>query len=91
MTNDTQGQVDTAYHEAGHAVMGRVLGLTCGRASIVPNQRQRTAGYSMANVERSIEDWNARGRLKRQVYMYRARIMMLQARREAEIASKLRP
>ena len=44
----------------------------------------------MANVERSIEDWNARGRLKRQVSMYRARIMMLQARREAEIASKLR-
>jgi hypothetical protein len=25
----------TAYHEASHVVIGRVLGLACGRASIV--------------------------------------------------------
>jgi len=27
---------DTAYHEAGHAVIGRVLRLACGYASIKP-------------------------------------------------------
>lgn len=26
-----------AYHEAGHAVIGRVLGLDCGEATIKPN------------------------------------------------------
>jgi ATP-dependent Zn protease len=38
--------IATAYHEAGHAVIGRVLTLKCGEATIKPNYRTRTAGLS---------------------------------------------
>jgi ATP-dependent Zn protease len=34
----------TAIHEAGHAVVGRVLGTTCGEATIVPDYDEMTAG-----------------------------------------------
>jgi ATP-dependent Zn protease len=74
----------TAYHEAGHAVIGRVLGLTCGGATIVPNYEEQVAGHAITEVERSISDWDARGRM-RWVSMFRARIMMLMAGRESEI------
>jgi ATP-dependent Zn protease len=36
----------SAYHEAGHAVAGRALGLPCGRATIVPKQGEH-AGYAI--------------------------------------------
>lgn len=35
----------TAYHEAGHAVIGRVLTLHFGRATIRPNYAEATAGH----------------------------------------------
>ena len=35
----------TAYHEAGHAVIGRLLGLPCGEATIIPNEEDGEAGY----------------------------------------------
>ena len=73
-----------AYHEAGHAVIGRVLGMTCGGATIVPNYEALEAGHAITCVERSISDWDARGRF-RWVSMYRARIMTLMAGRESEI------
>ena len=34
----------TAYHEAGHAVIGRVLTLSCGRATIKPDRAE--AGHA---------------------------------------------
>jgi hypothetical protein len=71
----------TAYHEAGHAVI-RVLGLTCGSATVEADDD--SAGSSHSSVERSIADWDARGRA-RWTSMFRARIMMLMAGREAEI------
>jgi len=37
----------TAVHEAGHAVVGRVLGLPCREATIVANVNLREAGYSI--------------------------------------------
>jgi hypothetical protein len=74
----------TAHHEAGHAVIGRVMGLTCGGATIEPDYDDLTAGHSKSHVERSINDWDARGRC-RCASMFRARIMMLMAGREAEI------
>ena len=52
----------TAIHEAGHAVIGRVLGLTCGEVTIVPDWEKLTAGYAITLVERSTSDWQARGR-----------------------------
>jgi hypothetical protein len=38
----------TAVHEAGHAVVGRVLGLLCGPATIVPNEEE-TAGVAIVH------------------------------------------
>ena len=74
----------TAYHEAGHAVIGRVLGMTCGGATVVPDYDEGIAGLAITVVERSISDWDARGRL-RWVSMFRALIMTLMAGRESEI------
>ena len=84
MTTVNPSANSTAYHEAGHAVIGRVLGMTCGGATIVPNYEALEAGHAITCVERSISDWDARGRW-RWVSMYRARIMVLMAGRESEI------
>jgi ATP-dependent Zn protease len=75
---------NTAVHEAGHAVIGRVLGLSCGGISIVPSYRRMTAGFSVCDIERSRADWDFRGRFRWRSLL-RARIMMLQAGREAEV------
>ena len=75
-------QEATAYHEAGHAVIARVLGMTCGDTTIVADQD--FAGHSITSVERSIADWECRGRF-RWTSMFRARIIMLMAGRESEI------
>ena len=37
---------DTAAHEAGHAVIARVLGLNAGKVTIVPDQTEETLGFS---------------------------------------------
>jgi ATP-dependent Zn protease len=80
----------TAYHEAGHAVIGRVLGLTCEGATIAADYDDMSAGHSICDVQRSIDDWDARDRdarryrPRRSESMHRARIMMLMAGREAE-------
>jgi len=37
----------TAYHEAGHAVIGRVLNLSCGGATIIPDYEDGSAGHSI--------------------------------------------
>jgi ATP-dependent Zn protease len=73
-----------AYHEAGHAVIARVLGMTCSAATIVPDYEKLEGGHVLTNVERSVDDWDARGRI-RHVSIFRARIMMLMAGRESEI------
>jgi ATP-dependent Zn protease len=46
----------TAYHEAGHAVVGRVLGLTLGEATIVPDYEAGIGGYSRSFVLASVAD-----------------------------------
>lgn len=74
----------TAVHEASHAVIGRVLGMTCGGATIVPDWEEITAGYSITLVEHSISDWETRGRWRPES-MLRAHIMTLMAGREGEI------
>jgi histone H3/H4 len=74
----------TAYHEAGHAVVGRGLGLTCGEATIVPDYEARTAGYSKSHVVASVADWEARGRWRYHP-LFRASIFELMAGRETEI------
>jgi ATP-dependent Zn protease len=74
----------TAYHEAGHAVVGRVLGLTLGEATIIPDHEAMIAGYSKSFILASIADWEVRGRW-RHVPLFRASIFELMAGREAEI------
>jgi ATP-dependent Zn protease len=81
----------TAYHEAGHAVIGRVLGLDCGSVSIVPDYTTMESGHSITfDPHVTFEAWEARGRLRfgyRKTSpmrsIMRARIMMLMAGREA--------
>jgi ATP-dependent Zn protease len=40
-------QLHTATHEAGHAVIARVLTLACGGASIQPDYDDGAAGHSI--------------------------------------------
>jgi len=54
----------TAIHEAGHAVVGRVLGMTCGEATIVP---------SVAAVANAI--FNATGRRIKDLPITRDKIL----------------
>jgi ATP-dependent Zn protease len=76
----------TAYHEAGHAVIGRVLGLLCGPATIVPD----AGGFGCATIKSplaTLDAWDARGRCRCNgrdlTSVYRAYIMALMAGREA--------
>src|SRR4051794_25458343 len=56
MTNELSR---TAYHEAGHAVIGRVLGLTCGQATIRIVEDEGEAGHPIiADPHRTAWDWN---------------------------------
>jgi hypothetical protein len=64
-------------------VIGRILGLTCGDVTIERNEEEMYEGFATSWVERSIEDWDARGRDRRRSLL-RARIMTLMAGREAE-------
>src|SRR5262245_49391183 len=53
----------TAIHEAGHAVIGRVLGLTCGPATIIPNEQENEAGHAiLEDPWLTYADWEARGK-----------------------------
>jgi hypothetical protein len=45
----------TAYHEAGHAVIHRLLGLVCGETSIVPNYRDKSWGHAEVCIDRTVE------------------------------------
>ena len=41
----------TAVHEAGHAVIGRILNLPCGKATIVPDFDEETNGFALVTRE----------------------------------------
>jgi hypothetical protein len=76
----------TAHHEAGHAVIGRVLGLSCGSVTIVPD----AVGFGCTTTKSplmTLDAWDDRGRSRfngRDVRsVYRAYIMELMAGREA--------
>jgi ATP-dependent Zn protease len=77
----------TACHEAGHAVIGRVLGVLCGPATVVPD----AVGVGCTTVKSplaTLDEWDARGRSRlngsRDLRsIYRAYIMELMAGREA--------
>src|SRR6516225_1434666 len=76
----------TAYHEAGHAVIGRVLTLVCGGASIKPDYADATAGFGITGDPwLCIWEWERRGKVRpSQRAVWRARIMTYMAGAEAE-------
>jgi hypothetical protein len=61
----SQDRRPTAIHEAGHAVVGRVLGMYCGSATIVANEKRDTAGHVIiADPWATYEAWEARGKYR---------------------------
>jgi ATP-dependent Zn protease len=76
----------TAIHEAGHAVIGRVLGIPCGSVTIVPDEADRSAGHALNGTPyQTWEHWlDERGRHREMAVAYRAHIRMLMAGAEAE-------
>jgi hypothetical protein len=55
----------TAYHEAAHAVIGRVLTLACGSATIEPNYEDRSWGVSICpDPEACVWEWERRGKVR---------------------------
>jgi ATP-dependent Zn protease len=76
----------TAYHEAGHAVIHRAMGMVCGEASIVPNFDTMTAGYAIAADHYVTgREWERRGKVRDWRSILRGRIIGYMAGREAEI------
>jgi hypothetical protein len=81
-----QTKRSTAYHEAGHAVIGRVLTLHCGHATIKPNYEQAEAGHVITHAPYScLYEWEKRGKVRdSQDVVLHARIMTYMAGAEAE-------
>jgi ATP-dependent Zn protease len=53
----------TAYHESGHAVVGRVLTLACGQATIMPDDD--SGGHSICADPLTCEyEWERRGKVR---------------------------
>jgi hypothetical protein len=54
----------TAYHEAGHAVIARVLTLASGPATIKPDYDEGIAGFSITDVNICEAEWEKRGKVR---------------------------
>jgi len=81
-----------AHHEAGHAVVGRVLGLRGGAATIVANHIRQSYGDAESCHRETVEYWRrpvsegGTGKLLRSpLCACRARVLMSMAGREAEL------
>jgi len=82
MENDA---IHRAYHEAGHAVIGRVLGMACGPVTIVPDDD--SAGHSITfDPWVTYERWEERGKSRGDDMhsIYIGRILTIMAGPEAE-------
>jgi ATP-dependent Zn protease len=76
----------TAIHQAGHAVIGRALGMVMGEASIVPDVDAGSAGHSAGSDQWvTWEAWTERGKFRDIDSVYRGHVMELMAGREAEL------
>jgi ATP-dependent Zn protease len=76
----------TAIHEAGHAVVGRVLTLLCGGTTVVPNYKDGTAGNTIiAGPDECVHEWRKRGKVREiENAVFYGRIMAYMAGVEAE-------
>jgi hypothetical protein len=79
--------VSTAHHEAGHAVISRVLTLASGPASIKPDYEEGGAGFAETfDPLLCVEEWRRRGKVRDYPdAVWHARIMSLMAGAEAEV------
>jgi ATP-dependent Zn protease len=74
----------TAIHEAGHAVIGRVLGMLCGSITIEPDDD--SGGHGIIQDPYDIWDaWEQKGRYRNFSTVYVGRIMSFMAGAEAEV------
>ena len=77
----------TAVHEAGHAVIGRVLGMLCGPASV--KMDHDSAGHSIAAGPWAVAGrWEAAGKQRKMSSIWRGRIMSFQAGAELDFIEK---
>jgi len=76
----------TAYHEAGHAVTGRVLTLPCGYATIRPDYAKAIAGHVITPEPYAcLSEWERRGKVRDSGNaVWYARIITYMAGAEAE-------
>jgi ATP-dependent Zn protease len=76
----------SATHEAGHAVIARVLTLACGEATIVPDYDAGGAGYSLTKDPwQCVFEWEKRGKVRDNPdAVWHARIIAFMAGAEAE-------
>ena len=81
-----QREWHTAIHEAGHAVIGRMLGMVCGQVTIVPNLSEETAGVAITHDQWvTFGAWEKRDKYRDVSAVVRGRIMTLMAGAEAEV------
>lgn len=87
MTRSLNHLRHTATHEAGHAVIGRVLALSCGGATIRPDYKARTAGIAIIEESYTCDAaWEERGKICGSIdAVWHAKIMSSMAGAEAEI------
>ena len=85
MTPAPQTKRSTAYHEAGHAVIARVLTMSAGRATIRPNYRDREAGHAILHdVYLTMSEWEKRGKVREPDAAWHGRIIAVMAGAETE-------
>ena len=77
----------TAYHEAGHATIGRVLTLACGGATIKPDFDNLSRGCAITKEPYAcLSEWERRGKVRfSDTAVFHARIITYMAGVEAEI------
>jgi ATP-dependent Zn protease len=75
----------TATHEAGHAVIGRVLTLLCGGATIVPDYEAGEAGHAITHDPwECVTEWSRRAKMRHDDAVWHARIITFMAGTVAE-------
>lgn len=75
----------TAVHEAGHAIIGRVMAQKCGDISVVPDHEEMTAGYAItADPMDTVSAWDQAGRWREHRSIVIGRIIALMSGRHAE-------
>jgi hypothetical protein len=79
-----EDMIATAYHEAGHVVIARVLRIACGGATMFTRSRPG-CGVSLADPWLILAAWADRKRYRSEDSAFVGRILATMAGREAEI------